>query len=118
MFKGSDSIVGFGKVTGYYYSYEKQDWNNEQTKCDALIVKNGSRELIDELINLVKIGNGINRLTNDGKLILNLNIPHNFMSAIKLSSASKPITLDVLRVTPTYSEGDACTSFVEIINTE
>ncbi|MFZ1721435.1 MAG: hypothetical protein WAU07_02930 [Microgenomates group bacterium] len=118
LFRGADAVEGMGKVTGYYHTYPKTDWGGVPVICNALIVEEGSIELIENLLSWVHDGNGINMMTNEGKLILNIDLREEYETVIKSSTSTNPVTLTVVRHTPQARGVGSCSSFVSIIKAE
>jgi hypothetical protein len=117
LFDGGEAIEGLGKMTGYYHPYTKDNWG-EQDTCEAIIVEKGSQALLDDLINTVKKGNGINSLTDSGQLILNIEPKQTQLTVIKKSTKDNPVTLTVVRNSPQGRGADGCISFVSILKVE
>ncbi len=118
-------------VTGSYYEYSEDwwaqeykdgadDWEKNLGKafvCPALEVATGDEALIQKYTNMVKNGNTVNRLSESGRLVINL--PWSLYTAdmrgkIKESTVSSPIKLDLIELTPKATGVGPCYSFFGI----
>lgn len=116
--KENDAVIGYATIKGYYTKYSKEDWDDTQVTCEALVIKDGSRALIDNLKKWVLEGNSINKINDKGELIVNIDVealPINIKSEIRASSSQKPINLTVIRNKPRGMGASGCFSFLEII---
>jgi hypothetical protein len=116
--KGNDAVIGFAELEGYYTTYDKKDWGDEDVTCDAMVIQDGNTALVNSLTSWVKKGNAINTLNDKGELVLNIDlssITENYQQRIKSSTEMNPIKLDVIRILPQGRGAPACASFVDII---
>jgi len=118
LYEGPDAIEGYGKIVGFYHTYQKEDFLGEEIVCTAVIVTGGSKPLIENLLQWVKDGNTINGSTEDGKLILNINLPTQLQKLTSLSTPNNPVELSVIRKTPEGRGAAPCESFVDVISVE
>lgn len=116
LYEGPAAIEGYGKIIGYHHTYQKEDFLGEESICTAIIVTGGSEPLIENLLQWVKDGNTINGSTEDGKLILNINLPTQLEKLTSLSTPENLIELGVIRKTPEGRGAAPCESFVDVIS--
>lgn len=116
--KENNAVIGYATINGYYTKYTQKDWGDTQVTCEAFVIKDGSRALIDNFREWVKEGNSINKINDKGELVVNIDVealPINIKSEIRASSSQKPINLAVIRNKPRGMGASGCFSFLEII---
>lgn len=117
--KDGDAVVGFANLKGYYHAYKKLDWGDVEVTCDAIIVTEGNAPLIDNLKNWIQKGNGLNRMSENGDLILNIDLsslsPED-KSLIKSSTSERQAELYIIRPKVLGMGVSACTSLVQIVD--
>ncbi len=105
-------------ISGYFTQYKGNAWG-ETKECNALIVLSNT-ELTNEYIENIEQGNGVNRLTPDGKLILNLDfekIPKTNGEKIIVSTENNPVSLTIEEKIVTADFGaPVCYSFVDVVD--
>ena len=117
---GGWGTSGVAKLEGFYQTYEGEAWG-EQKICDALLVTGGSTKLRNAFNEILEGGNTVNSETENGELLLNINLStldSNTIQKIKSSTKAYPISLTVLRMPTEGSSVEACYSFVEILKAE
>lgn len=114
---GIDNVPeGYAKISGYYISYEADDWGTP-TKCDGFIVTDGNETLINHFQAWIKQGNTLNKMINN-KLVVNIslsNIDSDLQKRIKLSTKDQQVELGMLRVTPQGRGASTCSSVINIL---
>lgn len=64
---------GLATIQGYYHKYESDNFSQPVT-CDGFIITGGSNKLISSFRALISQGNGLNKLTTDNRVIMNINL--------------------------------------------
>ncbi len=117
--ENGDAVVGFANLKGYYHTYSKLDWGDVEVTCDAIIVTDGSAALIDNFKEWIQNGNGLNRMSENGDLILNIDLTSSSpedQSLIKSSTSERQVELDIIRPKVLGMGVSACASLVQIVD--
>lgn len=105
---------------GYYTTIRKQNAEEDiSTTCNVFVTHKGNDSLFQYFSKLVREGNTVNSLDEDGDLILNLDFDHlTIEEQRKIISSTKenPITLLVQKKAFTGKDAGPCTSFVDILS--
>jgi hypothetical protein len=64
---------GLGVVEGYYEAREVIDWDGNTVTCDAFVVTDGSKTLLEGFGRLADAGSGYIPRTADGAFLININ---------------------------------------------
>lgn len=116
-FTSSSSYTETYNITGYYKTYQGEAWGKKAT-CDSFVVTGGDMQLTAEFKEMIRRGNTVNKLDENGNLQLNVTIPNesSLSQTIINSSFDSQITLSVMKKKPTDTEAPVCFSFVDIIS--
>jgi nitrate reductase NapAB chaperone NapD len=118
LYEGRSAVEGYGYFDGYYSQLKQIFWNDEHVTCDVLVVTGGSEELIEDLKAWVNRGNSVNKIDNEGKLIVNIDLeklsPQD-SNIIKNSNLNNPVKINLVRVTPQGGGASYCASFIDIV---
>lgn len=115
---GPDTVIGYGKIKGYYRQVEKNAWN--QTKmCDTLVITEGNQTLIDHFKELIKDMNYINSLDEKNNVLLTINLsdlPIQDKQHIQSSSYNTPVELGVItKIGSGATDVPVCYSLIDIV---
>lgn len=104
-----DTSVGIGKLTGYY----------NKDECDEFVVKSGTEKIIKSLRDWVKQGNTVNRIDDQGNLVINIDlvtVSKRTRDIIVKTNSENPIILNVFRKIPGGKGVGNCYSFINIFS--
>ncbi len=119
-----------GQFTGYYkgdviggcIQMEGQDsgecTNVATSTCDTFVVTEGDKPMVSYFKNLVTIGNTVNHLDNEGRLVLNIDmygIENKKGKQIIKSDERNPITITLQKKIQWGGGAGLCGTFVKVI---
>jgi hypothetical protein len=116
----TEDSTQIGEFTGYYEALEREAWGESAT-CHTFVVVRGAPKLTQYFKDMVEDGNGVQSLTEQGQLRINLpwgEIPTADQTAVQASASGSPITLTLKKKVQIGTGASACYSFFTYIRIE
>lgn len=117
-----EASTQIGEFTGYYEPVEREGLEEiPASTCHTFVVLKGAPKLTQYFKDMVRRGNGVQSVTEQGQLRINLpwqEIPDADQSVIQASASSTPITLTLKKKPQLGTGAGACYSFFSYLRIE
>jgi hypothetical protein len=109
-----------GVIRGFYQRVRRkyEMGGTRVVNCDVFVVTAGDGFIVDPLLKLVRIGNHVNQLDAQGRLVLNIDlrgVPQDLRRRVTQSSPAKPVELVARLLEGEGRDAYDCESFVQLV---
>ena len=112
---------GLAKLTGHFGIFERLGMEDVPQQCDSFIVQAAPEELLEKYWSLLEMGNSVNRMNEDGNLIMNIRLDpltEGEQELIRNSTAERPVSIFVYIRPPTETGIGTCSSMMRVLRVE
>lgn len=114
----SPYVFGLATLKGFFTTTLKKDWGDTDVECDSFVITDGTYELVQSYLDIIKRGGAMNSINENGQPIININlteIPDILKKKIVSSNEDSPAELTVFQNPPTGKGAGVCYNSIHII---